>query len=237
LASSVTEFWTRWHISLSTWFRDYLYIPLGGNRVGYRRWVFNILVVFVVSGLWHGAKWTFVVWGLLHGVYLVVERLGGSLVGKSLVVFGSSLPDSEARPGWSLVGKSTFRPMTNADIPANDQRPTIKAQITKWARKGFVFLLICLTWIFFRADTVEKGWYILKKIVQRISLGNSIESSMSGAELGFSVALIIGLLMVERNKLKIAPKNPYFWLFFGCGIVFCYLFGIFGQTQFIYFQF
>lgn len=74
LAKSVSEFWTRWHISLSTWFRDYLYIPLGGNRVKLSRWAFNILVVFTVSGLWHGANWTFVVWGALHGVMLLLEK-------------------------------------------------------------------------------------------------------------------------------------------------------------------
>ena len=72
LSLSVAEFWRRWHISLSTWFRDYLYIPLGGSRVGQGRWAFNILVVFVVSGLWHGAAWTFVIWGALHGLYLLV---------------------------------------------------------------------------------------------------------------------------------------------------------------------
>lgn len=70
-ARSISEFWKRWHISLSTWFRDYLYIPLGGNRVGKWRWYFNLFFVFLVSGLWHGAAWTFVVWGALHGFYLV----------------------------------------------------------------------------------------------------------------------------------------------------------------------
>jgi len=74
LSKSVSEFWSRWHISLSTWFRDYLYIPLGGNRVRLPRWTVNILVVFMVSGLWHGANWTFVVWGALHGVMLLFER-------------------------------------------------------------------------------------------------------------------------------------------------------------------
>lgn len=73
-ARSVSEFWTRWHISLSTWFKDYVYIPLGGNRVGFLRWSLNILIVFLVSGLWHGANWTFVVWGGIHGMCLVAER-------------------------------------------------------------------------------------------------------------------------------------------------------------------
>ncbi|MCA9125838.1 MAG: MBOAT family protein [Planctomycetales bacterium] len=75
LASSLREFWGRWHISLSTWFRDYLYIPLGGNRANWWRWTINILIVFCVSGLWHGAKWTYVVWGLIHGSAILVEQL------------------------------------------------------------------------------------------------------------------------------------------------------------------
>ncbi len=72
---SISEFWTRWHISLSTWFRDYVYISLGGNRVSLSRNFFNLFVVFLLSGFWHGANWTFIVWGALHGMYLIVERL------------------------------------------------------------------------------------------------------------------------------------------------------------------
>ena len=74
LASSIGDFWKRWHISLSTWFRDYLYIPLGGNRVSHLRSSFNILFTFLISGLWHGANWTFVIWGFLHGSYAILQR-------------------------------------------------------------------------------------------------------------------------------------------------------------------
>ena len=74
-ATTIKEFWARWHISLSSWFRDYLYIPLGGNRCSRARHLFNLFVVFLVSGLWHGANWTFVVWGALHGVYQIVGNL------------------------------------------------------------------------------------------------------------------------------------------------------------------
>jgi alginate O-acetyltransferase complex protein AlgI len=76
VSRSVTEFWRRWHVSLSSWFRDYLYIPLGGNRGGALRTYRNLVVVFLLCGLWHGAAWTFVVWGAFHGTFLVLERLG-----------------------------------------------------------------------------------------------------------------------------------------------------------------
>lgn len=76
VARSVTDFWRRWHISLSTWFRDYLYIPLGGNRCGPGRTAANLIIVFFLCGLWHGASWNFVVWGLFHGSFLVIERVG-----------------------------------------------------------------------------------------------------------------------------------------------------------------
>jgi alginate O-acetyltransferase complex protein AlgI len=78
VSQSITEFWRRWHISLSTWFRDYLYIPLGGNRVSRPRLYANLLIVFLLTGLWHGASWTFVAWGLYHGMFLIAERVGGN---------------------------------------------------------------------------------------------------------------------------------------------------------------
>src|SRR5215207_682255 len=76
-ARSIGEFWRRWHISLSTWFRDYLYIPLGGNRVAKPRWAFNLFLTFLISGLWHGANWTYIIWGVLHGSYFVLSTLTG----------------------------------------------------------------------------------------------------------------------------------------------------------------
>lgn len=75
ISKSITDFWRRWHISLSSWFRDYVYIPLGGNRVSKVRWLFNIFVVWFLTGLWHGANWTFVLWGLYFGLIIVLEKL------------------------------------------------------------------------------------------------------------------------------------------------------------------
>ena len=77
IAKSITEFWRRWHISLSTWFRDYVYIPLGGNRVKKSRWVLNLFVVWLLTGIWHGANWTFILWGLIYFAFLLMEKLTG----------------------------------------------------------------------------------------------------------------------------------------------------------------
>ena len=76
VAKSIKDFWRRWHISLSTWFRDYLYIPLGGSRLGNTRTYVNLLIVFLATGIWHGASWSFIFWGLFHGAFLVIEKLG-----------------------------------------------------------------------------------------------------------------------------------------------------------------
>lgn len=79
LAKNIAEFWQRWHISLSTWFRDYLYYPLGGNKVKKFRWVLNILAVFLISGIWHGANWTFIIWGGIFGLFYMLEKAINSL--------------------------------------------------------------------------------------------------------------------------------------------------------------
>ena len=75
IAASITDFWRRWHISLSSWFRDYIYIPLGGNRVSKLKWIRNIIIVWMLTGLWHGAEWNFVIWGLYFGVLLIIEKV------------------------------------------------------------------------------------------------------------------------------------------------------------------
>ncbi|OQX79023.1 MAG: hypothetical protein B6D61_04260 [Bacteroidetes bacterium 4484_249] len=80
IARSIRDFWRRWHISLSTWFRDYLYIPLGGNRKGNIRTYVNLIIVFFLTGLWHGASWNFVAWGMIHGFFLILERTGGEKI-------------------------------------------------------------------------------------------------------------------------------------------------------------
>src|SRR5262245_29528369 len=101
IAESVTDFWRRWHISLSTWFRDYLYIPLGGNRKGSLRTGANLLLVFILCGIWHGASWTFLVWGLFHGLFLSLERVGlGRLLERVPAAFRHAYTILAVLVGW-----------------------------------------------------------------------------------------------------------------------------------------
>ena len=101
IADSVQEFWRRWHISLSTWFRDYLYVPLGGNRVSPARRYRNLITVFFLCGLWHGASWNFVIWGLWHGAFLVVERVIGRI---------TKSPDLTNSPTTGVLGRGRSGP-------------------------------------------------------------------------------------------------------------------------------
>src|SRR5262249_27762906 len=109
IAASVTDFWRRWHISLSTWYRDYLYIPLGGNRHGKARLYFNLVTVFFLCGLWHGASWTFILWGLFHGTFLVLERMGlGQLLEKAWAPVRHLYALLVVMVGWVLFKATTF---------------------------------------------------------------------------------------------------------------------------------
>ncbi len=109
ISQSIQEFWRRWHISLSTWFRDYLYIPLGGNRKGALRTYFNLVTVFFLCGLWHGASWNFAFWGLYHGFFLVIERLGfARLIAKHWRPFQHGYTLLVVMVGWVLFRAETF---------------------------------------------------------------------------------------------------------------------------------
>lgn len=130
-AQSVREFWQRWHISLTSWFREYVYFPLGGNRRGTRRVLVNTMVVFFLSGLWHGADWTFVVWGLLHGVYLCAERLLRRLTA-----------GKRARSGGLCRGGAGIL---------------------------LTFVLACVAWVFFRADTMAQALAVLSAAVTGVA--------------------------------------------------------------------
>ena len=137
IADSVQEFWRRWHISLSTWFRDYLYIPLGGNRVSPARRYRNLVTVFFLCGLWHGASWNFVIWGLWHGTFLVIERLLATKTRKH-------------EHGQSF---SWFRDFVAIRWPL-------------W-RHVYTMLVVMIGWVFFRAETLPGAVAFLRAMAGR----------------------------------------------------------------------
>jgi alginate O-acetyltransferase complex protein AlgI len=145
LATSLQDFWRRWHISLSTWLRDYLYIPLGGNRHGEVQTYRNLMLTMLLGGLWHGANWTFVVWGGIHGVGLAVERFLLRAFGREGRVPGGGR-ETEAR-GWRLEVGSW------GDASLVALRP--------WLPRIAIFHLVCLAWIFFRAESVGDAFHLL----------------------------------------------------------------------------
>jgi D-alanyl-lipoteichoic acid acyltransferase DltB (MBOAT superfamily) len=194
LSKSISEFWRRWHISLSTWFKDYLYIPLGGSRVSEGRIYVNYLIVFLISGLWHGAAWTFVVWGGLHGLYLV-----GAMVRDKYLPF--------KLPRWSFG-----------------------SQI-------ITFLLVLLSWVFFRARGIHNSKIILKKILG-FDFQSGFQMPFSVQEFIFCWVLIFVLFLKDIYVKNIPTRNSYlFYAVFVILLILSYLFGIFTSNQFIYFQF
>jgi len=215
IAQSISEFWRRWHISLSTWFRDYLYIPLGGNRKGEFRQYLNMLIVFLASGLWHGPNWTYVIWGGLNGVYQILAVLRDKLLSK--------LGFSRTQP--SLVTS-----------PVND-RESRKSPVRVVINTLITFVLIMLTWVFFRARSVGDAFMILGRI-GTLSFSDVIHSPMNAVEMWFSLFLIVFLLIKEAFVFSIPTRNTVqFVLLFTVITFVTYLFGVFSSNQFIYFQF
>lgn len=155
-AATVTEFWHRWHISLSTWFRDYVYIPLGGNRVGKVRCYINVMITFILSGIWHGANWTFILWGTLHGILQCIERF----------------------IGWH---RTTF------------------SGVSRVFHITITFVLVAITWVFFRANNLVDAIEIFR------SLGGAEE--LSSIAIPKITLLVIFIVLckdfIEEQKIRI----------------------------------
>ncbi len=220
-ARSISEFWSRWHISLSTWFRDYLYITLGGNRVSIPRWYFNLFFVFLVSGLWHGANWTFIAWGALHGFYLVFAIIAAKPKQKLLAIAGINQKSkmlAAVRVGITfilvMVAWTFFRANNIADA---------------------VFIIRQLPL------GIKDVFHDIK--THTLWLGD-IEGFMNKRELLLSFALISFLELVHyiqsrTNLSKLVNKQPIYvrWTVYYAVIVAILCLGVFNNSQFIYFQF
>ncbi|MBL7965271.1 MAG: MBOAT family protein [Flavobacteriales bacterium] len=209
-ATSISAFWSKWHISLSTWFRDYLYIPLGGNRVIRWRWYFNLAVVFLVSGLWHGANWTFVIWGALHGLYLILALV--------------------CAPFWKRFDAAT----------GLARMPRLKQALNV----AVTFALVLLTWTVFRANRVGDLPVLFKAMWNmQPSLALTVIPVVQLGILSVTTLLAVLFFLVDGRVDRWAKgERPWGarWKEYGfCGalLAFILIFGHFGGTAFIYFQF
>lgn len=205
ISQSFSEFWQRWHISLSTWLRDYLYIPLGGNRNGTYKTYRNLMLTMLIGGFWHGASWNFLIWGGLHGLFLVGQRL--------------------IAPYYKMA-------VQKWRIPAWFSTPV---SIT------FVFSLTCLTWIFFRSQTLSGALYIIQRIVIPDGLGfEAVRLKFEIVKAGLIVAFVI-LCEVLTERLELRPmlrRYPLTMVPAGAFTIWLIaLLGTFGGSAFIYFQF
>jgi alginate O-acetyltransferase complex protein AlgI len=204
LSSNITEFWRRWHISLSSWLKDYLYIPLGGNRGGSLRTYVNIMVTMLLGGLWHGSRWTFVIWGGLHGAFLALHKL--ILRGRKV---GFSNP-----------------PQSRIDF------------ITWLGGVIITFNLVCLAWVFFRADSLSNALSYLHYILK---MGDGMNFEVIVYILFYgSWILVIDLYCWYRNDEL--PFNESWHpalsgLVYSIMIVLLFYIGENDAASFIYFQF
>ncbi len=181
LADSVTDFWRRWHISLSSWFRDYLYIPLGGNRKGKARTMLNKWIVFLMTGLWHGANWTFIVWGLWHGFFMSLETATGLNKSKKcpfkhiytllVVVFGFVL----FRAGTLTQGFSIIRAMLTGITLQEASTVLLRTNISRYAIAMLLVGILAILPVFSRveekisrnvwADTAKMIWTVILLVI------------------------------------------------------------------------
>lgn len=219
MSESVTEFWRRWHVSLSSWFRDYVYIPLGGNRKGKVRKYINLLVVFFISGLWHGAGFCFVIWGLINGVYQII----GDILKPVRNKVNAFLGNTSEKGSWHLFCKL------------------------------FTFILICITWVFFRAETLTQAGTMLGDMFW-FPLWTLTDGTLLTAELAVSeIIVLIGSVAIlitvdarfsEDEMVEMAYIRQPVLFRYGILIalyILVIVFGIYGSTydprDFIYFEF
>ncbi len=220
-AGSVVEFWQRWHISLSTWFRDYLYIPLGGNRVSVPRWCANIMVTFLVSGLWHGANWTFIAWGAVHGLYYLISRRTAGLRRALTPLF---FLDRRPSLHMGLRVLITFVLVSFAWI--------------FFVSKGLTDALYVVSHLFSGYGSIIKPGY-LKDLLTMARLG------LDHIQLGIALLAILFVEIVsvlekpDGMRAMFSGRSPLFrWGFYYTITAGTLLFGVFDNMKaFVYFQF
>ena len=234
LSRSVKEFWSRWHISLSTWFRDYVYIPLGGSRCAQWKTNLNLIITFLVSGLWHGANWTFIFWGGLHGIYQVLEKYAVRLFG-------------------SKKKNSTGTAVLQADPGEGKNRLTFGLCIKNILLWFITFNVVSVFWIFFRASSIEDALFIVTHLHNGVIFHFAASWEKMMIDMGLNpvdlwkLAAFLMLIMVydlfslkrdlmtDIKKLPVVPR----WMIYVALTTFIIVLRLYSGTKqsFIYFNF
>jgi alginate O-acetyltransferase complex protein AlgI len=221
-AIGFSDFWRRWHITLSAWLRDYLYIPLGGNREGKFKTYVNVMITMLIGGLWHGANWTFVAWGGIHGIYLWIE--------KAITDKRSASSKAPADDKSSLLNvNATMAPIKSR---GKTNFGLLKALLT--------FLLVCITWVFFRSATFTGAWQILLSMFGHTHDAQPLLSTIAIIKVAVIVAFMLVFHWVMRNTtvLQTVSKLPWWTvgITWSCMLILLLLSQESGKS-FIYFQF
>ena len=211
-AQSLRDFWRRWHISLSTWFRDYVYIPLGGNRISAARTQFNLLAVFFLCGLWHGANWTFVAWGLYHGLFLLLERTAWGNALEKLPRFLRHVYALLAiMLGWVLFRADTF-PQAAGYFTAlfGLSHPAYPEPLGRYA--GDTALCAIALGVFFSGFQ----WNQFKSACARraADLPGTTQSLLEGLGKVVEIALVLVLLVLSAIWMADGTYNPFIYFHF-----------------------
>ncbi|MGI8661880.1 MAG: MBOAT family O-acyltransferase [Acidimicrobiales bacterium] len=234
-ATSLQDFWRRWHMTLSRWLRDYLYVPLGGSKGGRRRTYRNLMLTMLLGGLWHGAGWTFVAWGALHGGGLVVERWWSHRY--TMVPFPE--PELAATPG--AAPSSSGRVALAADPRLAAEPRYAIAGATRgsprvWLRRIVTFHIVCLGWVFFRATSFANAFAVLGRL----------SHPSSTAVHGWVIVTIVVMLCLQHVPAGTVARAQAAWSRWSLGaqgaslaavLLVVDVLGPTGVSPFIYFQF
>jgi alginate O-acetyltransferase complex protein AlgI len=221
-AIGFSDFWRRWHITLSSWLRDYLYVPLGGNRLGEARTYLNLMITMLLGGLWHGASWNFVIWGALHGVFLGVERLF-----RDRIIRFPQVPMSPS--AGEMVSQASF-------LPALSPGRTVP----RFGLAMLTFLLVTLSWVFFRATDFGASMLLLLAMFGQIPVKIQLVPTIDLYKVLVVTVVLLGThwYMRDRSVAAVAEKTP--WWLLGLGWAFMLVVLVLTQKStgsFLYFQF
>lgn len=211
-ANSIKEFWNRWHISLSNWFRDYLYIPLGGNRVNKTRLYLNLTTVFFLTGLWHGASWSFIVWGMIHGAFMIVERLGFEKVLKRIGFLGNVYTLLVVALAWVFFRIDSFEmaKLVIAGAFGMHPNPNVTIDFYLTGEILFVFLVAVLLSVNGANKILKMLYKMLLRSYENEQTHIIIKASFRHAKSVFLLGILIYSLMVAAA----GSYNPFIYFRF-----------------------